>query len=313
MSARLIRNAALSVAIFWISAAVPHALVAQDSSEDGSVLESRLMIYDVETGEARVVQSARAHWEAPNWTPDGRHLVFNAEGLLYRIPVEGGAPELIDTGRQDDIINDHGVSPDGRLLAFTAGPERAIYTHPFGGKTQSEPARVSPDSSYWHGWSPDGQTLAYTAQREGTFDLFVIPLDGGEERQLTFDDAHDDGPDYSPDGRYIYFNTDRGGDFNIWRLPSEGGEAEQVTSDAWEDWFPHPSPDGTRIVFLSYAPGTEGHPANQRVKLRMISAEGSAPAELVDLFGGQGTINVPSWAPDGHAFAYMAYRLVDEP
>lgn len=277
-----------------------------DSTED-SELTSFIRIFDLETRTARTVLTAEAHYEAPNWTRDGRYLIFNSEGALYRVPVEGGEPERIDTGDVTEIINDHGLSPDGDMLAFTAGPDYHIYTMPAEGGTPTQVTDQAP--SYWHGWSPDGETLAYVGQRDGVFDVYTIPVSGGEERQLTFDEAHDDGPDYSPDGQYIYWNTDRSGNFDIWRMPAEGGEAEQITSDAWEDWFPHPSPDGEHIVFLSYEPGTEGHPPNREVKLRMIGPEGGEPEELIDLFGGQGTINVPSWSPDGEAFAFVSYEV----
>ncbi|GAB5521766.1 MAG: TolB family protein [Rhodothermales bacterium] len=277
-----------------------------------SAVASTLSVYDMASGEVRTVLELEQHFEAPNWTPDGQAFIFNMEGALYRIPVDGGDYTLIPTGEVDWMTNDHGLSSDGSLLAFTAGPDRHLYTMP---TDASEPPTtiVAQPHSYWHGWSPDDATLVYTAQRNSVFDLYAVPVGGGDEIQLTFDEAHDDGPDYSPDGRWIYFNTDRTGNYDIWRLPAEGGDAEQITSDAHEDWFPHPSPDGAHIVMLSYEPGTEGHPANQNVTLRRINGDGTGePEVLVELFGGQGTINVPSWAPDSHAFAFVQYRLLED-
>lgn len=269
-------------------------------------LVSTITIYDLETHTARPVLKDTAHYEAPNWSRDGRTLIFNSEGTLYRVSVDGGKPEPINTGEVSDIINDHGISPDGTTLAFTAGPDYHIYTMPIEGGAPTRVTQRAP--SYWHGWSPDGNTLAYVARRNGIFDVYTIPVGGGQEKRLTFDEAHDDGPDYSPDGQYIYWNSKRSGNFDIWRMPAGGGPAEQVTSDEWEDWFPHPSPDGEHIVFLSYEPGTEGHPPNRNVKLRMTTPEGDDPEVLLSLFGGQGTINVPSWSPDGNAFAFVAYE-----
>ena len=278
----------------------------------GSNVVSTIRIYDLDADTTRTVLEAEAHYEAPNWSHDGQHLIFNSEGALYRVPVDGGTPERIETGDVANIINDHGISPDGQRLAFTAGADYHIYTMPIEG---GSPTRITEQGpSYWHGWSPDGETLAYVAQRDGVFDVYTLPAEGGPERRLTFDAAHDDGPDYSPDGQYMYWNSDRSGNFDIWRMPAEGGTAEQITSDAQEDWFPHPSPDGRHIVFLSYKPGTEGHPANRDVTLRMITLDGGDPADatptvLLHLFGGQGTINVPSWSPDGRAFAFVSYQI----
>lgn len=295
----------LALALF-VLAGIPDATAQDRAAPAAPAITSSIRIYDLDTRSTRTVIEAEAHYEAPNWSRDGRYLLFNSEGALYRLSIEGGTPERVDTGDVSDVINDHGLSPDGKRIAFTAGPERHIYVMPAGG---GSPTRVTEQApSYWHGWSPDGETLAYVAPREDVFDVYTLPVTGGKEKQLTFDAAHDDGPDYSPDGRYIYWNSRRSGNFDIWRMPAGGGEAEQVTRDAWEDWFPHPSPDGEHVVFLSYEPGTEGHPANRNVTLRMIGPEGGTPEELVSLFGGQGTINVPSWAPDGRAFAFVSYE-----
>jgi TolB protein len=233
---------------------------------------------------------------------------------LWRLAVTGGEPEPVPTGKVTGINNDHGISPDGRLLAISAGP---IYVLPAAG---GEPRRVTEKTpSYYHGWSPDGKTLAYCARRDGNFDIYSIPLAGGKERRLTTHAGYDDGPDYSPDGKWIYFNSDRSGSWDVWRMPADGAgpndeKAERVTSDDYEDWFPHPSPDGRWLVFLSFQKGTKGHPADQDVVLRMMPLPGAKVEvgrirEVVKLFGGQGTINVNSWSPDGKRFAYVRYSL----
>lgn len=268
-------------------------------------LSSHLAVYDLKAEQVTTVYSQEGHFEAPNWTPDGKHLIYNADGRLYQIPAEGGAPEVINTGSVQDIINDHGISPDGKQLAFTSSGH--IYSVGIQG---GEPKRLTQKKpSYWHGWSPDGRQMVYCAQRNGNFDLYAIPADGGEEVRLTTDPAYDDGPDYSPDGRFIYFNTNRSGSWDIWRIPAEGGTPEQVTDDEYENWFPHPSPDGEKLVFLSYLPGTEGHPANRQVRLRMMPIEGGEPQTLTTFIGGQGTINVASWAPNSQSFAFTYYTL----
>lgn len=286
-------------------------------------VESFIAIYDMESGETRVVTSAKTLYEAPNWSPDGEHLIFNSGGKLYRIPVAGGEPVLIPTGNLNRVINDHGPSPDGTRIAFTnigyadgSVVDGHIYVIPAEG---GEPRRITNAvPSYWHGWSPDGKELAYCAQRDGNFDIYVISADGGEERRITTAPGYDDGPDYSPDGKYIYFNSDRSGTWDVWRIPTgsselDGVQAERITSDEYEDWFPHPSPDGKHIVFLSYEPGTEGHPPNRNVQLRALPGDGSGtPRTLLNFFGGQGTINVSSWSPDSKAFAFVYYRLLEE-
>lgn len=268
--------------------------------------------------ERRTLLTVPEHFEAPNWSPDGTYLLLNSKGRLYRLPLAGGAPELVNTGSVTNLNNDHGISADGRQYVISAGH---IYILPASG---GEPRQITQNTpSYYHGWSPDGATLVYTARRDDNFDIYAISVAGGEEKRLTAHPAFDDGPDYSPDGRWIYFNSDRSGSMEIWRIAAAGegpdARAQQITDDEFENWFPHPSPDGRWLVMLSYAKGTQGHPANQHVTLRIMPLPGDdyggpAPArELVRLFGGQGTINVNSWSPDGRYFAYVSYTTPNRP
>ncbi len=275
------------------------------------MLESTLETVAIDSKDRRVVHHVRDHIEAPNWSRDGKELVFNRGGLLYALPVSGGTPRKIDTGFATRCNNDHGLSPDGTLLAISDQSQEdgrsLIYVLPAAGGT---PRRVTPlGPSYWHGWSPDGKTLAYCAERGGEYDVYTIPVEGGEETRLTTAPGLDDGPDYSADGQWIYFNSERTGTMQIWRVRTDGSEAQQLTSDGHNDWFPHPSPDGTWVAFLSYDKSVKGHPPNQDVMIRMMPAEGGAIQVLARLFGGQGTINVPSWSPDGKSLAFVSYRL----
>ncbi|HZU85779.1 MAG TPA: hypothetical protein VE987_22795, partial [Polyangiaceae bacterium] len=239
-------------------------------------------------------------------------LLFNGGGGIYRMPVAGGPVEAIDTGFAVRCNNDHGLSPDGKLLAISDHSEQGhslVYVLPAAG---GRPRRVTAKGpSYWHGWSPDGRTLAYCAERDGRFGVFTIPLTGGEERRLTtaIPGGLDDGPDYSPDGRWIYFNSDRTGRMQIWRIHPDGTEIEQVTFGEQNDWFCHPSPDGRWLVVLSYAIDVAGHPPDKDVTLRLLPAGGGPDRVLARLFGGQGTINVPSWSPDSRRVAFMSYDL----
>ncbi|MBN2130473.1 MAG: TolB family protein, partial [Sedimentisphaerales bacterium] len=230
------------------------------------VVESTLEIISAETGQRHVVYRARRHFEAPNWSPDGSHLLFNGGGRLYTIPAGGGEPALLNTGPADRCNNDHGFSPDGKWLALSHHHEghSRIFIVPAAGGT---PRLVTPlGPSYWHGWSPDGKTLVYCAARDGEYDVYTIPAAGGPEKQLTDAEGLNDGPEYSPDGRFIYFNSERTGQMRIWRMNADGSEQEQVTRDEqYADWFPHPSPDGKLLVFLSYDRSVQGHPAHKDV------------------------------------------------
>jgi len=275
-------------------------------------LESTLETIAIASKDRRVVYHARDHFEAPNWSRDGKYFLFNRGGRIYKLPVGGSEPQLIDTGFATRCNNDHGLSPDGAQLAISdQSQERKsiIYILPVAGGAPRRVTQLGP--SYWHGWSPDGKTLAYCAERSGEFDIYTIPVDGGEEKRLTTATGLDDGPDYSPDGQSIYFNSERTGRMQIWRMKTDGSQQQQVTSDDYNNWFPHPSPDGKWIAFLSYEKDVKGHPANKDVMLRLIPAGGGEIQVLAKLFGGQGTINVPSWSPDSRNLAFVSYRLIN--
>jgi hypothetical protein len=280
------------------------------------ILESTLETVAISSKDRRVVFTRRAHFEAPNWSRDGKYLLFNQGGRIYKLPVTGGEPQALDTGIATRNNNDHGISPDGSQLAISDQSQEQrrslIYVLPIAGGTPRRVTRLAP--SYWHGWAPDGKTLAYCAERDGDYDIYTIPVEGGEEKRLTTAKGLDDGPDYSHDGQYIYFNSERTGPserMQIWRMKTDGGEQTQITSDEYNNWFPHPSPDGKWIVFLSYEKDVKGHPANKDVTLRLMPVGGGEIQVLARLFGGQGTINVPSWSPDSRQLAFVSYRLID--
>lgn len=275
-------------------------------------LSSTLETIAVSSADRRVVRVFPGRVEAPNWTPDGTSLFFNGNGRLQRIAVEGGDVQLIDTDFAKGINNDHGISPDGTMLAISdqsqADRRSIIYTLPIEGGT---PARVTQGSpSYGHGWSPDGKTLGFVGDREGNLDIYTIPAEGGEETRLTTAAGLDDGPEYSPDGQFIYFSSERSGSMQIWRMRPDGSGQEQVTSDEYNNWFPHVSPDGQRLVFLTYDKDVRGHPENKDVMLRVMNVGNKSVSVLAKLFGGQGTINVPSWSPDSRRLAFVSYQLI---
>jgi TolB protein len=296
-----------------------------------TVLVSSLETISIASTDRHVEYVATAHFEAPNWSRDGKYLIFNQDGTLRRLTFDGSAPTVIPTDPQIHCNNDHGISPDGQFLAIsdsTAGDHKSrVYIVPIAGGT---PRLITPNApSYWHGWSPDGKTLAFTGQREDNFDIYTIPAGGpaagpaagapssSDETRLTTAPGLDDGPEYSPDGAYIYFNSERTGHMQIWRMKPDGSAQEQVTNDDSNDWFPHLSPDGQSMVFIAYEKGVTGHPPGKDVELRLMSIHLTSLKDrqvrvLARLFGGQGTINVPSWSPDGLKLAFVSYQQLPE-
>jgi len=275
-------------------------------------MENSLETVNIASTDRRMVYHTSDHIEAPNWSRDGSYFVFNSGGKLYQLPVTNGVPQPIDTGVAINCNNDHGFSPDGSQLAISSHLESdkqsRVFLVPAGGGTARQMTPLGP--SYWHGWSPDGRTLAYCAERGGNFDVYSLPAAGGEEKRLTTAPGLDDGPDFSPDGKYIYFNSERTGLMQIWRMKPDGSDQEQVTTDDHNNWFAHPSPNGKWIVFLTYEKEVKGHPANQDVILRLMEVSTSKISVLAKLFGGQGTMNVPSWSPDSSQVAFVSYQRV---
>jgi len=276
------------------------------------VRETSLEILTVETGERKLVHRERSGFEAPNWSRDGKQFLINRSGGIFTLPVAGGEPRRLNTGPADKCNNDHGLSFDGQWLAISSGGGKdgsKIYVLP---ATGGEPRLVTPTGpSYWHGWSPDGRTLAYCAKRGDNFDIYTIPAAGGTEQRLTTAEGLDDGAEFTADGTKIYFNSERTGAMQIWRMNPDGTQQEPVTTDPnFADWFAHPSPDGKWLVFVSFDKSVKGHPANQNVTLRLMPMAGGKPKIIATLFGGQGTINVPSWSPDSKQIAFVSYRHV---
>jgi Tol biopolymer transport system component len=285
---------------------------------------ARLYVYDVETDAVRLVfESDRLLFEAPNWTPDGERLVVNGDGRLFTLPssaTPGSAePVEIDLGGIPEINNDHVLSPDGRTV-YVSAEDGQLYAVPLTGGTTR---RVSHDRAglrhYLHGISADGRTLAYIGLHQDgdrrVTNVYLLPLDGGADVQLTDDGFQDDGAEFGPgpDGaEWVYFNSERAGGApghaQLFRMRPDGASVTQLTRDERVNWFPHPSPDGRHLVYLSYPPGTQGHPENVAdVRIRLTTPEGGTGRDLLTVYGGQGALNVPSWAPDSRRFAYVQY------
>ncbi len=299
-------------------------------STGGTTLVNTLETINVRSNDRRVayVVTQPDRIEAPNWFPDETNtLFFNTGGKLYKVQAEppgtlrspnrAKEPQIVDLGILTRINNDHGLTRDGKIWAISdqsqtvnGGRPSVIYKVPFAGGTATLVTAQGP--SYFHGWSPDGRALAYCAERNGNFDVYTIGVDGGTETRLTTADGKDDGPEYSPDGQYIYFNSQRTGSMQVWRMKVDGSQQEQITNDDAENWFPHVAPNGQLMVFLTYDKGAGDHPENKDVSLRLMNLATRQVTVLAKLFGGQGTINVPSWSPNSQYLAFVSYQIVPQ-
>ena len=290
-------------------------------------LRSRLFVYDLRDGSSKLVYTDDSIWEAPNWSPDGKYLISNHNDGIYKLVLKSdgtATPVKLAIPAEYHCNNDKALSPDGKKLAFSATPPgdkgSEVLLADADGTHLQQMTHSYP--SYFHGWSPDSKTLAYVAQRNGSgqYDIYSISVNGGPEKQLTENIHQDDGPDYSPDGKWIYINSDRSGKEAAWRFPATGAgpddaKAEMVVNDSLEDWFPHISPDGKKLVYIGYPAGTPTHnPRNVHIALKLATIENDSvsktPKTLVEATGGQGTMNVNSWAPDSQHFAYVTYEVL---
>jgi TolB protein len=275
-------------------------------------LGSRIEILEVASGERQIVHTSPKSLQAPNWTPDGKTLIYNSEGLMYRFDLDSKKEGQINTGEVKNNNNDHVLSFDGKMLGLSSSIQKAggsiVFTVPVSGGT---PKQITPKGpSYLHGWSPDGKKLLFTGQRNNEFDIYEVPATGGKEVRLTTAKGLDDGSEYTPDGKYIYFNSNRTGEMKIWRMKPDGSGQEQVTEGDFHDWFPHISPDGKWIVFISFPKEeakADDHPFYKHVYLRMMPVDDPKQIKVIAyLYGGQATINTPSWSPDSKKIAFVS-------
>jgi TolB protein len=276
-------------------------------------LGSNLELLEVASGKRDIIYKVPYSIQAPNWTPDGKSLIFNDyKGLIYNYDLASGIPVQVNTGTVVKNNNDHVISFDGKMLGLSSYVKELggsiTYTVPIGGGT---PKQITPKGpSYMHGWSPDGKSLVFCGERNGEFDVYKVPATGGKEIRLTDAKGLDDGPEYTPDGQYIYFNSVRSGLMQIWRMKPDGSGQEQITHDDLNNWFAHISPDGKWFVYITFLPAETPagiHPPYKHVYIRLLPIDGKGePKVLAYLYGGQGSMNTPSWSPDSKRIAFIS-------
>jgi len=283
----------------------------EDFVQYKSYLGSNIEILDLKSGTSRIIYYEPRSLQAPNWTKDGSSLIYNSEGKLYKFDLTKKIPVAINTGFANNNNNDHLISSNGKMLGISHGSKEdgnksIVYTVPITGGT---PKKITPTGhSYLHGWSPDGKFLLYVGDRNGDYDIYKISVNGGEEVRLTTAKGLDDGPEYTPDGKFVYFNSTRSGSMQIWRMNPDGSGQEQITNDDFNNWFPHISPDGKSIVYITFGKDVpaDSHPFYKHVYIRLMPAGGGKSKVIAYLYGGQGTINVPSWSPDSKRIAFVS-------
>ncbi|HZY79580.1 MAG TPA: biopolymer transporter TolR [Cyclobacteriaceae bacterium] len=286
---------------------------AKDFRPYRDYIGSHIEIMEVATGKRKIIHSAPNSLQAPNWTPDNKSLIYNAEGLLYRYDLKDGSISKLNSGFATANNNDHVLSFDGKMLGIShhVGEKRTstIFTLPVTGS--DNPTKITDEAnghSYLHSWSPDGKKLIFTGQRNNNFDIYAVDVATKKETRLTEDVSLDDGPEFTPDGKFIWFNSVRTGTMKLWKMKADGSDEQQITFDEYNDWFPHFSPDGKWVVYISFPKDIDpaSHPFYKKCYLRLMPTSGGVPKTIAYIYGGQGTINVPSWSPDGKYVAFVS-------
>ena len=284
---------------------------APDNFQAGSATYGvNVEMLDVDSGYTKVMYTTPEPWQSPNLKKDDINILFNkVDGGLWDFNLVTKAQAQINTGTVNSNNNDHVLSWDETMTGISAGApgaSSAVYTVAADGGV---PKLVTTQGvSYLHGWSPDDKYLVFTGMRNNDFDVYRIPVAGGQEVRLTTTLGLDDGPEYSPDGMFIFFHSNRNVYAKIWCMNPDGSNQQQLTFDSFNDWFPHPSRDGKRLVFLTFGPevASGDHPYYKQVYIRTLPINGGVPKVVAYVYGGQGSFNVPSWTSDSKKVVFIS-------
>ena len=287
---------------------------ADDFKPYQDYLGSQIEIMDVQTGIRKIIHSVPYSIQAPNWSKDGKYLYYNnSDGKMFRYTLATGKEEILNTGEAVANNNDHALSFDGKMIALSSylgDPRRStIYTMALDGKGEAKQiTQPAWGHSWFHSWSPDGKQLIYMGDRNNQQNIWAIDIATKKETQLTHTPTLDDGPEYTPDGQCIYFNSVRTGTMKIFRMKPDGSDQEQITFDEYNDWFPHISPDGKQLIYIAFPKEIDPttHPFYKKVTLKTMPISGGVPKSIAYFYGGQGSINTPSWSPDGKFVAFIS-------
>jgi Tol biopolymer transport system component len=236
----------------------------------------------------------------PDGSPNGDDVLFASQrqdgenSHLHIMGIDGSDVRQLTRGggARDRQVDDYGeFSPDGDRIVF----QRSII--PEEGKPYADVWLLDPESGeeraltetieFWDSTpsvSADGDSVLFESNRSGDFELYRMPIEGGEASQLTESPGLDSSAKESPDGEQIAFVSDRDGDFDVYVMDTNGSNVRQLTSNAERDGCPQWSPDGRLLVFYSER---DGDP-----EIYVMNADGTDQRRLTT---SPGRDQVPDW------------------
>lgn len=244
-----------------------------------------------------------------SWSPDGTHLVFDAnhEGSreLYVMRADGrDLRRLTDTPASEYYPF---FSPDGRRIVYFTAQDTTSVIYVMdadGGNVR----RLTPEAGFNAdpAWSPDGSQIAFYSRRDGNDELYVMDADGGNVRRLTHTEARENTPAWSPDGTRLAFVSDRAGQADLYVMNADGMQVRRLTDSPLSDRVARWAPDGTGLVFYSRPPTSEAVTAAHswaQAEIEWIDADGSNRRALTD---NQVLDQSPTLSPEGQRIAFTS-------